>query len=65
MIDAANAETLDERVGRLTDLAGVDTCVASAFLQFIEPDRYVVVDEHDVDCWMLYRAFWRLGSEGS
>lgn len=102
VIDAANAETLDERIGRLAELAGVDTCVASAFLQFIDPDRYVVVDErtwtvlreadeldgpypgepsveeyrrfleacrrvadeHDVDCWTLYRALWRLGSNG-
>ncbi|WP_122090086.1 hypothetical protein [Halalkalicoccus subterraneus] len=44
VIDAANAEALDERVGRLTELAGVDTRVASAFLQFIDPDRYVAVD---------------------
>ncbi|MFC6904324.1 hypothetical protein [Halalkalicoccus tibetensis] len=101
VIDAANAGTLDERVGRLTELSGVDTCVASAFLQFIDPDRYVVVDErtwtvlreadelnepypgkpsveeyrrfleacrgvadeHDVGCWTLYRALWRLGND--
>lgn len=43
--DAANAEGLGERIERLTELAGVDTRVASAFLQFIDPVRYVTVDE--------------------
>ncbi|MGM0606505.1 MAG: hypothetical protein ACQETB_12660 [Halobacteriota archaeon] len=30
---------------RLTSLSGVDVPIASAFLQFLFPDRYVVVDE--------------------
>jgi hypothetical protein len=101
VIDAANAADLAERIERLTELEGVDVGVASAFLQFIDPDRYVAVDgrtwgvlsrageladsypdslsveeyrrflgtcravaeEHGVDCWTLYRALWRLGTE--
>jgi hypothetical protein len=41
---AADADDLDERVERLTRLEGVDVAVASAFLQFIDPERYVAVD---------------------
>ncbi|MDL5361137.1 hypothetical protein [Halalkalicoccus sp. NIPERK01] len=101
VVDAANADALDVRIEHLTELRGVDLSVASAFLQFIDPERYVAVDrrtwdalweagelddpypdslsveeyrrfldtcravadEHDADCWTLYRALWRLGSE--
>lgn len=41
-----------ERVDRLTDLAGVDVRIASAFLFFIEPDDYVVVGERE---WRVLR----------
>lgn len=44
-IDAARAgDTPAERVEALLALAGVDTPIASAFLQFMDPDRFVVVD---------------------
>lgn len=44
VLDAASADGLDERIDRLIELEGVDVGVASAFLQFIDPDRYVAVD---------------------
>ncbi|MCL7418881.1 MAG: hypothetical protein M8354_13750 [Halalkalicoccus sp.] len=44
VIDAANAADPAERIERLTELKGVDLPVASAFLQFIDPERYVAVD---------------------
>jgi hypothetical protein len=43
--DAVAADDLEARVDRLTRLEGVDVAVASAFLQFIDPERYVAVDE--------------------
>lgn len=42
--DVVAAAALEERIERLTELRGVDLSVASAFLQFIDPDRYVAVD---------------------
>lgn len=42
---AVDADDLDERIDRLTRLEGVDVRVASAFLQFVDPGRYVAVDE--------------------
>lgn len=45
VLDAANAVGLEERVDRLRELEGVDLSVASAFLQFIDPERYMAVDE--------------------
>ena len=44
VLSAANAEGLENRVDRLLELEGVDLHVASAFLQFIDPGRYVAVD---------------------
>lgn len=41
------------RVERLTALEGVDVGVASAFLFFLAPDRYVVVGERE---WQVLRA---------
>jgi hypothetical protein len=42
------------RVDRLTQLAGVDVPVASAFLAFLDPERYLVVGERE---WtVLYEA---------
>ncbi len=49
VIDAANADTLDAAVDSLTALSGVDVPVASAFLFFIDPDRYLVVSETEWD----------------
>lgn len=43
VVDAANADTLDAAIDSLTALSGVDISVASAFLFFIDPDRYLVV----------------------
>ncbi len=42
--DVVAAEELEGRIDRLLDLEGVDVPVASAFLQFIDPERYVAVD---------------------
>lgn len=39
------AEDVDGALRELTTLAGVDVEVASAFLQFFDPESYVVVDE--------------------
>lgn len=44
VLGVANAEGLEERVDRLLELEGVDLYVASAFFQFIDPERYVAVD---------------------
>lgn len=44
VLDAANTEGLEGRVDRLRELEGVDLSVASAFLQFIDPERYMAVD---------------------
>lgn len=40
---AATADDLDDRLDALTDLGGVDLPVASAFLHYLSPNRYVVV----------------------
>lgn len=40
---AVDADGLAEAVGSLTELSGVDVPVASAFLQFVDPDRFVVL----------------------
>ncbi|MFB6102247.1 MAG: hypothetical protein ABEJ73_06735 [Haloplanus sp.] len=50
---AAAATTLDEKLDRLTGLIGVDVLVASAFLAFTQPDRYVAVGERE---WRGLRA---------
>jgi hypothetical protein len=42
--DVVASTDLDEQIGCLTALEGVDLPVASAFLQFIDPERYMVVD---------------------
>lgn len=46
---AASAEAAAEGVRRLTVLEGVDVPVASAFLQFVDPERYVVVGRPEWD----------------
>lgn len=50
---ALAAEDTDERLDSLTELVGVDVSVASAFLQFVYPSRYVVVGERE---WGVLRA---------
>ncbi|MFB6107481.1 MAG: hypothetical protein ABEJ82_01410 [Haloplanus sp.] len=40
---ASEASGLDDALAALTSLAGVDTAVASAFLAFLDPDRYLAV----------------------
>lgn len=42
-----DADTTIARLDHLTTLAGVDVPVASAFLQFLFPSRYVVVGERE------------------
>ncbi|MFP8957063.1 hypothetical protein ACLI4Y_10065 [Natrialbaceae archaeon A-CW3] len=44
-VDAANADNTRAAIEALTDLSGVDIPVASAYLAYIDPDRYLVVDE--------------------
>ncbi|MWV64405.1 hypothetical protein GRS48_06145 [Halorubrum sp. JWXQ-INN 858] len=43
----ADGGDLDAALAALTRLPGVDVCVASAFLWFIDPDRYPVVGAHE------------------
>lgn len=50
---AVEADETRARLDALTALAGVDVPVASAFLQFLFPDRYVVVGERE---WAVLRA---------
>jgi hypothetical protein len=49
----AEADDASARLDHLTALSGVDVPVASAFLQFMFPDRHVVVDERT---WGVLRA---------
>ncbi|MFB6097116.1 MAG: hypothetical protein ABEJ74_06985 [Haloferacaceae archaeon] len=64
-VDAVNADDagVDDSVDvaaavdRLTDLAGVDVPVASAFLAFIDPDRFIVVGERE---WSVLREHGEL-----
>lgn len=44
---AVEAETTADKLESLTALSGVDVPVASAFLQFLAPDRYVVVSKRE------------------
>ena len=54
-LEAVTADDGDsaEVLAALTDLRGVDVPVASAFLQFLAPERYVAVDERT---WRALRA---------
>lgn len=52
---AVDAEGAAEMLSHLTALSGVDVPIGSAFCQFIDPERYVVVDERQ---WSTLR---RLG----
>lgn len=42
-----DADDTEQRLDALTDLVGVDVPLASAFLQFMFPSRYVVVGERE------------------
>lgn len=57
---AVEAEETAKRLAHLTNLAGVNVPVGSAFLQFIDPDRYVVVDER---LWTVLRRAGALDTE--
>lgn len=46
--DAVDAESTAERLEALLALDGVDVRIASAFLQFMDPERYAAIDE---PCW--------------
>lgn len=46
---AAAAETLEEKLGRLTSLHGVDVPVASALLTFTHPEEYVAIGKREWD----------------
>jgi hypothetical protein len=48
---------LDSRITRLTELDGVTLPVATAFLQFIDPERYLVIDERT---WSVLREVGEL-----
>lgn len=50
---AVEASDTAEAVTALTELAGVDVPVATAFLQFIDPERYVVLGERE---WSVLEA---------
>ena len=51
--DAADAADATEALEALTSLEGVDVPVGSAFLFFLDPDRYVVVGERE---WTVLEA---------
>lgn len=42
---ARTAADIPERIAALTTLRGVDVPIASAFLQFIDPESYAAIDE--------------------
>lgn len=42
---AVAAEDVETKLDMLTDLRGIDSSIASAFLQFAEPSSYLVVSE--------------------
>lgn len=47
IVDAVTVSDVRTKVDRLTDLAGVDVPVASAFLMFTDPESYIVVGERE------------------
>lgn len=51
--DVLAADETTGKLDRLTDLSGVDVPVASAFLQFLDPDAYLVVGDRE---WAVLRA---------
>ncbi|GGI94206.1 hypothetical protein GCM10008995_00510 [Halobellus salinus] len=57
---AVDAEDAVGMLSHLTDLAGVDVPIGSAFCQFIDPDNYVVIDERQ---WGLLREAGELDAD--
>ena len=57
---AVDAEDAAEMLSHLTDLAGVDVPIGSAFCQFIDPDNYVVIDERQ---WRVLREAGELDTD--
>ncbi|MBB6646656.1 hypothetical protein [Halobellus ruber] len=57
---AVDAEDAAEMLAHLTELAGVDVPIGSAFCQFIDPERYVVVDDRQ---WGVLRAAGELDAD--
>ena len=52
--DVLEAGTVEDRVSALTTLRGVDVPIASAFLQYLDPDSFAVMDRSS---WtVLHRA---------
>jgi hypothetical protein len=54
MVAADAADDPADAVAALTDLTGVDVGVASAFLLFIDPERYISVGERE---WGVLREY--------
>ena len=54
----STAETVEEKLGALTALEGVDIPVASAYLFFMAPESYLAVDDRQ---WRALEAAGRLG----
>jgi hypothetical protein len=57
---AVEAEDADGMLSSLTELAGVDVAIGSAFCQFIDPDRYVVIDSRQ---WGVLRDLGELDGD--
>ena len=57
---AVEADTAAGKLEHLTQLAGVDVPIGSAFCQFIDPENYVVVDARQ---WQVLRSAGELDSE--
>ncbi|WP_435183644.1 hypothetical protein [Halobellus sp. EA9] len=57
---AVDADGVGEMIAALSDLAGVDVAIGSAFCQFIDPDRYVVIDSRQ---WDLLRELGALDGD--
>jgi len=57
---AVDADTATEMLAHLTELAGVDVAIGSAFCQFIDPKNYVVIDGRQ---WGILRKAGDLDSD--
>ena len=57
---AVDADAAAEMLAHLTELAGVDVAIGSAFCQFIDPENYVVIDGRQ---WGILREAGDLDSD--
>ncbi len=57
---AVGAEAMADKLESLTALEGIDVPVGSAFLQFIAPDRYIVVSGRE---WEVLRRTGEIGDD--